>query len=76
MRLKYIELVNSIIFVLLILGGTLFILSGYLIAQCGYTYSVRLVKLLGRSHGVAVVSLWDSSANYKDECGVCRVNSH
>jgi hypothetical protein len=26
--------------------------------QCGYTYSVRLVKLLCWSHGVALVLLW------------------
>jgi uncharacterized membrane protein len=48
-RLKYIELVNSITFVLHTLGRALLILSGYLITQCGYTYSVRLVQLLCRS---------------------------
>jgi hypothetical protein len=35
-----------------LLGRTLLKPSGCLIAQCGYTYSVRLVKLLCRSHGV------------------------
>jgi hypothetical protein len=50
MCLKYIELVNSILFALHI-GWTLLLLSGYLTyTQCGYTYSVRLVRLLCRSH--------------------------
>jgi hypothetical protein len=35
MHLKCIELVNSILFVLPIIGHTLLILSGYLITQCG-----------------------------------------
>jgi hypothetical protein len=74
--LKFIELVNSIIFVILVLGRALLILSGYLTTQCGYTYTVRLVKLLGRSHGDAVVSLWGGSTKYYDESGVCRVNFH
>jgi hypothetical protein len=64
MHLKYIKLINSITFALLILGQTLLILSGYLITQCGYTYSVRLVKLLCLSHGVAAVSLCGSLTNY------------
>jgi hypothetical protein len=50
---EYIELINSILFALIILGRTLLIHSGYLITQCGYTYSVRLMQMLCRSHGVA-----------------------
>jgi hypothetical protein len=60
MRLMYIELVNSILFVLLTLGRALLMLSGYLIKQRGYTYSVRLMQLLCLAHG-AVVSLWGGS---------------
>jgi hypothetical protein len=59
--LNYIELVNSILFVLIILGRPLLVLCGCLITQCGYTYWVRFVKLPCWSHGVAVVSLWDGS---------------
>jgi hypothetical protein len=36
-------------------------ISGYPITQCGDTDSVRLVKLVYRSHGVAAVSLWGDS---------------
>jgi hypothetical protein len=42
------------------------VLSSYLITHCGYTYSVRLVKLLCRSHGVAAVSLWGGATNHWD----------
>jgi hypothetical protein len=68
MRLKCTELVNFILFVLLILGLALLILSGYLITQCGYTYSVRLVQLLCRCHGVAR-SGPTHSGNLITQCG-------
>jgi hypothetical protein len=67
MCLKYIEIINATIFalhILRILGRALLIPSGYRVTQCGYTYSVRLAKLLWRSPGADVVSLWRDLANY------------
>jgi hypothetical protein len=69
MCLKYVELVNSSIFVLHILGRTLLILSDYLITQCGYTYSVRLVRLLCRAHVLLGRALLILSGYLITQCG-------
>lgn len=61
MSLKYAELVNSIPFVLRILGRALLILSDRVITQCGHTDSVRLARLFCRSQVVAVARLTEQT---------------